>query len=181
MVILVFPLMIGQKPLNIFLRQLALHLLVLSNKRLQFLNQNLLDLASQHLTCSVLLSNLRQFLVIFHEKLKIVVGDIDLEISTVLLLFLLSRPSTTKGVPSNLLLDLLGSISHEDTRSWIRTRHLSMEALESREEFSIHTCRLWSLDLSAHISCHPEVGVLVDSAWYQTGNILITKHMWEAR
>lgn len=56
-----------------------------------------------------------------------------------------------------------------------------MEALKSREELSVHTCRFRCLDLSANISCHPEVGVLVDSAWYQTGDILISEHMREAR
>lgn len=163
--ILEFPLMIGQKPLHILLRQLALHLLVLSNKRLQLLDQNLLDLASQHLSRPVLLANLRQFLIILHEELKIVVRNIDLQISTVLLLLLLGGLPTTIGIFGDLLLDLLGSVSHEDTGSWIRTRHLRMEALKGREELSIHTSRFWSLDLSADISCHPEVRVLVDSAW----------------
>ena len=88
---------------------------MLSYELLNNLNEALLNVSRKHPSCAILHPDLLELLVIFQEEFKVVEGNIDLQISSILLVLFLGSSSATKCVLLDLVLDLFRSISHEDT------------------------------------------------------------------
>ena len=66
-----------------------------------------------------------------------------------MLLFCLLPP--TKPVPINLILDLIRSVRHEDTRIHIGGTHFRLRTLEGGEELGVDQRRFGVFELRGHI------------------------------
>ena len=86
-------------------------------------------------------------------------------------MLLLRLLSTAEPMPINLILDLIRSIRHEDTRVRIRGTHFRLGTLEGGEEFGVDQCRFRVFEFRGHVSSQTEVWVLVDRAWDETGYV----------
>jgi len=71
----------------------------------------------------------------------------------------------------DLILDLIRSIRHKDTRIRIRGAHFRLGTLEGGEELGVDQGGFRVFELRSHVSGQTEVWVLVDRAWDETGYI----------
>lgn len=74
-------------------------------------------------------------------------------------------------MPIDLVLDLRGGVAHVDRRVRVARTHLRLRALERGEELRVQQRRLGVLELLRDVAREPEVGVLVDRAGDQAGDV----------
>ena len=74
-------------------------------------------------------------------------------------------------MPVNLVLDLVGSIRHEDARIDVGRAHFRLRPLKGGEELGMDQSGLGVFELRCYVSRQAEVWVLIDCAWDKTGYI----------
>lgn len=105
----------GQKLFNVIVGNILALCLMIQDKLLKYFDQNFLDFSSKHFASTIFLSNLFKFFIVFQEKAKVLVGNIDSEVCSIFFLFFFSGSSSTERVLFDFILNLLGTISHKDS------------------------------------------------------------------
>jgi hypothetical protein len=145
--------------------------LMFGNKFLQNFDQNGLDFRGHHLSFAVLGLDLFELLIVLEEESEVLVGDIDVEICSVLLMFFKSGTSSRESVFIDFLLDVLVRVGQEDRRGWVAGSHLLVLAEDRGEELGVDASRLEVLDSDSNVSGHSEVRVLIDALRDEAGNV----------
>lgn len=117
--------------------------------------------------------NSLKLIIIFKEEAQVLVCDINFRITTIGTMLFNSSTSSRESITIDLVLDLVGSISHENGRSINGSAHFGLGTLKSREETSMNQGWLGILETLSNITSETEVRILINSTRNQTGNILL--------
>mmetsp|Transcript_25468 Transcript_25468/g.60434 ORF Transcript_25468/g.60434 Transcript_25468/m.60434 type:complete len:208 (+) Transcript_25468:281-904(+) len=146
--------------------------LVPSDDRLEGLDQKRLCLAGKHLVSGadwprpvLVLESLEDRVVVAEEPHPLV-GDVDVEVSAFLLLVLDRHLPAAERVLVDLGLDLVGSVGDVNGGAGVGGAHLRLGACQRREKLAVDQGGFLPAEPRRHVTCHPEVRVLVDG----TGN-----------
>ena len=76
--------------------------------------------------------------------------------------------------------DVLWRVSQQDRGVGVTARHLGFKTLQGREENRVVASGLLIFEFLGHITCHSEVGVLIDGTGDQRGYIsALAIDVWE--
>jgi hypothetical protein len=112
-----------------------------------------------------------QLIIIVQEERQVLVTNIHLRISSKLPMFLQRLPSPGEPMLIDLILDLRWRVRHIDTRIRIRCAHLRLWTLKSGEELGVYEGWFGVSEFLRDVACEPEVGVLIDGAGNETGDV----------
>lgn len=112
-----------------------------------------------------------QLLLVVQKKAQILIRNVYLRLASKPPMLLLRLPPTRKPMSINLVLDLVLGIAHKDTRIRIRSAHLRLRSLQGREESRVDQCRFGVFEFLGDVSRQSEVGVLVDGAGDEAGDV----------
>lgn len=107
---------------------------------------------------------LLELFVVLHEVLEVVVGHVDIGVSTQPAMLFHSLATSAEGIAVDLVLNLIGCVGEQDRALDHRGGHLALGSLQRREEFGVHQSRLGVLELLRHVAGEAEVRVLVNGA-----------------
>ena len=71
----------------------------------------------------------------------------------------------------DLIFDLIGRVAHVYAGVDVRGTHLRLRALQSREKLCVEQRRLGIFQFLCHVAREAEIGILVDRAWDETGDV----------
>jgi hypothetical protein len=117
------------------------------------------------------LADLCELLIILEEEAQVLICNIDLRISSQPPMLFFRLLTTRESMLIDLILQLIRSIRHEDTRVDITGAHLGLRPLESREEFGMDERGLGILEFLSNVACQTEVRILVDGAGNETWDV----------
>lgn len=112
-----------------------------------------------------------QLVVVVQKETQILVRNVHIRITPILSMLLLRLPPAREPMSIDLVLDLVRGITHKDTRVGIRGAHLRLWSLESGEESRVDQCGFGVFEFLGDVSRQSEVGVLVDGAGDETGDV----------
>lgn len=107
------------------------------------------------------------------------VGNINVYIGSIFFLVFFGVLPSWKGMFVDFVFNFLGGIGKENGRVRVCGTHFWFSSLERGEEFTVNTSGFRLFDSGAHISCHSEIGVLVNTLGNQTWNYFISENMFE--
>lgn len=115
--------------------------------------------------------NLCQLLIVVHEEGQVLERHVHIGITPELPVLLNRRLPPTKRILVDLILDHLCRIRHEDARRVDRSAHLALRTQERRDELGVDEGGLAVLEAGGHFARETEVGVLVDGAGDEAGDV----------
>lgn len=117
-------------------------------------------------------SQLRPFLIIFQEESKILICYVNIWITTQTSMFFLSLLTPGKAVLVNFVFDLIGRVTHIDTRGQIRCAHLGLRSLQRREKLWMQQSGLGIFEFRGNITGKTEIWILINCTrdeWWNIG------------
>lgn len=117
------------------------------------------------------LAKLCKLFVVVQEERQILVGNIDLGITSETAMLFFSLLSSRESVGINLLFDLVRLVGHENACIGIARAHFRLRTLKGREEFRVDERWFGVLELLRDITGQAEVRILVDSTRDEAWNV----------
>ena len=139
-------------------------LLVRDDHGREALHELLLDLAREHRAAAVRVADRLELLVVVHEKVEPLPGNVHVQIPTLLPVLLHREPPAGEGVLVHLVLDLLRGIGDVDRGAGIGRRHLTALTLERGKKSRFDQRGLVTADARRRVARHAKVRILVDRA-----------------
>ena len=140
---------------------------------MDFLDEELFDLARQQLTLRVLCADFLELFVILEEKAEPLIRNINSEIRSQLPVLLNSLLPARQGILVNLVLNHFGRVRQNDGALISTRRHLILHACDGREKRRVDRSGLEIVQLLGDVTSHTEVGVLVDGGRDQARYLVV--------
>lgn len=114
---------------------------------------------------------MRQLVVVLEEEAQVLIADVDVRIPAQPPVLFLRLAPPAEPVAVDLVLDLVGRVVHVYARVDVGRAHLRLRTLQRGEEFRVQQGRLGVPQLLGDVARQAEVGILVDRAWDEGGNV----------